>query len=149
MASRYGLEVRAVTASDAPGLGELLTSAGLAVAPRVVAERLEAMRHEPGAILLALEWGPPSGVVVISWGRSLLADTPTARITTLLVGPDARRRGVGRLLLKAASQAARAAGCSALRLEASSDQADMAGFCLATGFSKAGGVFERGLRKRV
>ncbi len=149
MAARYGLEIRAATAADALGLSDLLTSAALAVVPRVVAERLEAMRQEPGAVLLALEWGPPSGVVAIGWRRSLLADTPTARITTLLIGADARRRGVGRLLIKAAAQAARAAGCSVLRLEASADREDVAAFCLATGFSQAGGVFERALRKRA
>ncbi len=107
------------------------------------------MGHDPGAILLALEWGPPSGVIAVSWRRSLLADMPIAWITTLLVGPDARRRGIGRLLLKAAAQAARTAGCGALRMEATSDQPELTAFSLATGFAQAGVVFERALRKRV
>ncbi len=126
-----------------------MQSAGLAIAPRAMADRIEAMRQEPGAILLALEWGPPSGVVAISWRRSVLGDSPAARITTLLVGPEARRRGVGRLMLKAAAQAARAAGCRVLQVDALPHHDDLATFCLATGFSQAGEVFERTLRKRA
>ena len=147
MKSRYGLEIRAALAGDAPGLAELLASIDRPVAPRLLSERLDALRAEPGTALIALEWGPPSGLVVLHWYRTLDAAHPVAQITTLLVAPDARRRGIGRLLVKAASQAARVAGCDTLELVSPPDSPNVREFCDATGFSEAGRCFRRALRK--
>jgi len=145
--SRYGMEIRTAMAADAPGIAELLATGGLDIAPRSLADRLDAIRRDSGAALIALEWGPPSGLVLIHWYRTLTADQPTAQIATLFVGPDSRRRGIGRALLKAASQAARVAGCGALELRAHADDSDLAAFCRATGFTGTGHVFGRALRK--
>jgi aminoglycoside 6'-N-acetyltransferase I len=145
--SRRGLEIRAATSADAPGLCELLSAAGHAMAPRALADRLDAIRQAPGTVLFAAEWGPPSGMVVLHWYPTIDADQPTAQITTLLVGPEDRRRGIGRLLVKAASQAARVAGCGALELLAPPDQPALQDFCRATGFTEAGTSFVRPLRK--
>jgi aminoglycoside 6'-N-acetyltransferase I len=146
--TRYGMEIRAPTGLDVPGLAELLATAGHAIPARVLAERLDAMRRQPGAVLIASAWGPPSGLVIAHWYRTLTAPQPVARITSLLVGPDERRRGIGRLLLKAASQAARTAGCDTLELLVTPDREDLREFCLATGFSAAGSRFTRALRKK-
>lgn len=148
MKSRYGLEIRAAGGADAQGLCELLQTTGHVIAPRMMAERLEAMRDGPGAALIAAEWGPPSGVVLLHWYRTLEAAQPTAQITTLLVAPDDRRRGIGRLLVKAAAQAARVAGCGALELLAAPEERALHAFCLATGFLEAGSRFLRPLRKK-
>jgi GNAT superfamily N-acetyltransferase len=99
-------------------------------------------------VLIASEWGPPSGVVVLHWRRGLLAPLATARIDLLLVAPEGRRRGVGRLLLKAAAQAARTAGCGVLRLDIAPGAPDLRAFCEATGFSDDGSTFSRPLRKQ-
>ncbi len=147
MKSRYGLEIRAATGADVPGLAELLGHAGVAIAPRTLSERLDALRQEAGAVLVALEWGPPSGLVALHWYRVLDAPHPIAQITELLVDPEARRRGVGRLLVKAASQAARVAGCDTLELVVPAGHRDLDGFCRATGFAEAGSRFRRPLRK--
>ena len=149
MKTRYGLEIRAATGADAPGLCELLTAADLKVSPSALAERLDALRHEPGAALLAAKWGPPSGLIILHWYRTLEADQPTAQITTLLVGPDDRRRGIGRLLVKAAAQAARVAGCGGLQLLAAPDDNALYEFCRATGFVAYGQCFTRPLRKKA
>jgi GNAT superfamily N-acetyltransferase len=95
-------------------------------------------------LLIAMEWGPPSGVVAVHWFASLEHDEPVARITTLMVAPEARRRGIGRLLVKAASQAARVAGCGVLEVVGS----EFGAFCGATGFVADGERFVRGLRRR-
>ncbi len=145
--SRYGLELRAASVADASGLSELCSAAGVAIPPRVLAERLEAMRGEAGTVLVALEWGPPSGLVALHWYRTLEAPLPVAQVTLLLVDPQARRRGIGRLLVKAASQAARVAGCDALELLAPAGQAELHSFCRATGFLEHGSRFQRPLRK--
>ena len=148
MGSRFGLEIRAATPADAPGLAELLSAAGQAIAAGDMAVRIGALRQEHGAALIALEWGPPSGVVVLHWYRTLEAPAPIAQITTLLVGPDDRRRGVGRLLLKAAAQAARVAGCGTLQLLAGPDEPALHAFCAATGFTGMGTSLVRPLRKK-
>lgn len=148
MASRYGLEIRAAHVGDAAGLAKLLRGSGHPVAAETLAERIEAVRHGASAALVAVEWGPPSGLVVLHWYASLAANLPTAQITTLLVDPGARRRGLGRLLLKAASQAARSAGCGEIELVTGLHQTDLQAFGAATGFTDQGAVSVRPLRKK-
>jgi aminoglycoside 6'-N-acetyltransferase I len=145
--TRYGLEIRAAAAADAPGVAGLLSTAGETISARALAERLEAIQRESGSALIAAEWGPAIGVVLLHWYRTVEADQPTAQITLLLVAPDERRRGIGRLLVKAAAQAARAAGCGALELLAGTDDPGLLGFCLASGFVEGGRRFVRPLRK--
>lgn len=147
MAGRYGLEIRAATSADAPGLAELFASVGPSVAPRLLAERLDVVLKQPGVVLIASEWGPPSGAIAVHWRRTLNADGPVARVDHLLVAPDARRRGIGRLLLKAAAQSARSARCATLELSTDGGEITLAAFCEATGFSLVGRDYARPLRK--
>jgi len=146
--TRYGLEIRTATGADAAAVGELLSQVGADIPERALAERLDALRAGQGTALLALEWGPPSGMVVLHWHRTLGADEPAAQIDTLLVGPENRRRGIGRMLIKAAAQAARVAGCGTLTLLAPAEEPTLRAFCTATGFAEAGARFERALRKK-
>ena len=146
--SRFGMEIRAATAAEAPGLAVLLATAGHFTDPRELAERLAALRHEPATALVAIQWGPPSGLVVLHWYRTLQAARPTAQITTLLVNAEERRQGIGRLLIKAAAQAARLAGCGDLEVLTSSDASALHEFCRATGFAEVGPRFVRTLRKQ-
>lgn len=148
MTLRYGMEVRAATAAEAPGLATLLAAAGQIIDTQDLAERLTAQRHAPGIALVALQWGPPSGLVVLHWYQTLQAARPTAQITTLLVNEEERRRGVARLLLKAAAQAARTAGCGDMEIVTTSADASLHAFCRATGFTEAGPCFVRSLRKQ-
>lgn len=148
MSNRYGLSIRAVQSGDLDGLAELLQTAGGASPRDRLASRLSALQEQPGVLLIADEWGPPSGVIAAHWHAVLTADLKVGWISTLLVDPDRRRHGVARLLLKAASQAARLAGCGDLQLNAPAELGDLRAFCLATGFVETGGVFTRPLRKR-
>ena len=148
MGRRYGLEIRTVAAADAAGVAEMLAAAGRTLPASDLAGRLESLRHGSGTAFLALEWGPPSGIVVLHWYPTLLEAAPVAQITTLVVAPDDRRRGIGRQLLKSASQAARMAGCDSLQLLAGPDRSELAAFCRATGFVEAPGGFVRPLRKK-
>ncbi len=148
MNTRHGLEIRAATSADAPGLSELFRLAGHDVPPRVLAGQLDLIRLEPGAVLIAATWGPPSGVIVVNWHWTLTAARRMARITLLLVDPDQRRRGIGRLLLKAAAHSARVAGCDALEAIGSGETPASHQFYRATGFAEAGPSFARALRKK-
>ncbi len=148
MSTRTGLELRSAAATDAPALAALLTAAGHPVSPAAMAERLDAVRHGSGTALLALEWGPPSGLVALHWRPTLTATLPVAHVSLLLVDAPARHRGIGRLLVKAAAQAARVAGCGTLELASLDAQHDLHAFCQANGFTVQGPCFVRPLRKR-
>ena len=148
MTSRYGLEIRAATPLDAPGLVELFAATGQTVQAHELAERLVTVRQASGTVLIAGQWGPPSGLVVLHWYPTLDDARPTAQITTLLVHPEERRRGIGRLLLKAAAQAARTTGCGQLELIAPAQAPSLDAFCLSTGFVASGPRFTRSLRKK-
>ncbi|KQT50630.1 GCN5 family acetyltransferase [Methylobacterium sp. Leaf456] len=148
MGRRYGLEIRGAASADAPGLAEMLAASGWPVSASDLAGRLDGLRHGTGTALLALEWGPPSGIVVLHWYPGLLDAAPVAQITTLLVAPDDRRRGIGRQLLKSASQAARMAGCDSLQTLVPSEAPELAVFCRAAGFVEGPGGFVRPLRKK-
>ncbi|MFC0407665.1 GNAT family N-acetyltransferase [Roseomonas elaeocarpi] len=143
--SRYGVEIRAANAGDAADIAALLSAASSPPTAREVAERLEAAAAG-GAVLVAENWGPLAGVVALRWVTTLQQARPTAVITALSVGEDDRRRGIGRLLLKAGAQAARSAGCDLLEIAAASP--DLRGFCESNGFTPAGERFTRALRKR-
>jgi aminoglycoside 6'-N-acetyltransferase I len=144
---RHGLEIRAATAADAPFLCELLAAAGRPVEPRILADRLALIRRDDGVCLIASAWGPPSGVMTLHWIQPIDAARQAAA-SLFLVAPDARRRGIGRLLLKAGSQAARSAGCDELRLLAPPDAAELLAFCQETGFEADGQAWSRPLRRR-
>ena len=148
MAGRHGLEIRTLVEADAAGLAGLLAEAGVRATPAVLAERIAQVRRQPGVALAAVEWGPPSGVAVAAWSWGLAQAAPAAELTLLLVGAGDRRRGLGRLLLKAVAQAARQAGCDALRVAVGAEPG-LEAFCLANGFAAAAAGFARPLRKRA
>ena len=138
MSSRHGLSIRTANSGDVDGLAELLKTAGLTVARDRLASRLSAMQDQPGALLVADEWGPPPGIIALHWHSVLTADLKVGWISALLVDPDRRRNGVARLLLKAASQAARSAGCGELVVHSPIVPGELRTFCLATGFVESG-----------
>lgn len=148
MSSRYGMSIRAAHSTDVEGLAELLATTGQTIARDKLALRLSAFQDQPGAVLIADEWGPPSGVIAVHWHAVLTADLKVGWISTLLVDPTRRRSGVARLLLKTASQAARSAGCGELLLNTPVEPGDLRAFCVATGFVETGQVLSRPLRKR-
>jgi GNAT superfamily N-acetyltransferase len=148
VSSRYGLSIRAANSGDVDGLAELLNTGGWTIGRDALVARLSAVQDQPGALLIADEWGPPSGLIVVHWHAVLTEDLKQGWISALLVDPDRRRNGVARLLLKAASQAARSAGCDKLCLYAPDALGDLRAFGIATGFVETGRVLARPLRKR-
>ena len=148
MPNRYGLAIRAAHAGDAEGIAALLRAAGLTTDHRGLAGRLEEIPAQAGLVLLAEDWGPPSGVLALRWSWTLTDALKLAEVTMLVVDPEQRRKGIARLLLKAAARAARSAGCGELRLLAPEAVEGLVPFCAATGFDRTGETFARPLRKR-
>ena len=123
-------------------------AAGVAVGAADLTVRLDALQGGGGTALVAVEWGPPSGLIALSPVRTLEAPRATGLITTLIVGAESRRRGIGRVLLKAAGRAARQAGCDRLVLSVGPGQDDLRAFCEAAGFAADGHSLARPLLKR-
>ena len=100
------------------------------------------------AVLVATGCAPAIGVVALHWSRGLAGDAGLARIDVLVVNEEDRKRGIGRALLKSASQLARMAGCDVLEVAAGRCGSDGAGFLEATGFAGCGRLACRPLRRR-
>ena len=119
------------------------------MSPRDAAERLDTLRHAPGsAVLVAAGYGPVIGLVALRWCGVLQQARLVASITTLVVDEAERRRGIGRLLVKAAAQTARIAGCDVLDLTIAPDREGMQAFWRAIGFAPSALGFSRALRKK-
>ncbi|MBP0493489.1 GNAT family N-acetyltransferase [Pararoseomonas indoligenes] len=144
--NRYGVDIRAALPADSADLAALLGGT-----PRAMALRLEALARDPGsAVLVATGWnGAAIGVIALNWHPALIADRPLARIGALAVAEDERRNGIGRLLIKAASQAARTAGCDLLEVAPPDREGAATAFLGALGFTPAGPNLARPLRRRA
>jgi len=95
------------------------------------------MTRGHAAILVAEETdGAVSGYVLLLFS----AGTSAARIYSIAVDPDARGRGVGRLLIEAAEAAAGTQECSEVRLEVRKDNADAIRLYEALGYRRFGVV---------
>ena len=119
------------------------------VAGRGLCEREEGLAVRPGPIAAA----STSDFLVAESGGELVGvllstfDGFSRLVSYMAVAPGHERRGIGRLLLKAAAQAARTAGCGRLELVVPADTPSLHEFCRATGFAEDGFRFVRSLRK--
>lgn len=139
-----GVDVRSAAPSDAADIASLLGEVGQVVTARTIVTRLERMSRD-SAILVATGFAPVIGVVALHWSRGVTSDAARAWVDVLAVGGQDRGRGIGRLLLKSASQLARTAGCDTLEIVAEDGGV---GFLVATGFARSGQVLCRPLRRR-
>jgi ribosomal protein S18 acetylase RimI-like enzyme len=116
-------------ASHCRGLLDVLDSyagapvGGGACLPADVRERLiPALReHQAALVLLALHQRRPVGAVTCFYGFSTFHARPLLNVHDLAVLPDFQGRGIGRALLAAAEERARARGCCKLTLEVRED----------------------------
>jgi aminoglycoside 6'-N-acetyltransferase I len=144
--TRYGVDLRAALPADAAELAALLGGN-----PRGMAQRLEGVLRDPAsAVLVATGWnGALIGAIALHWHPSLDSERPVARIGALVVAEAERRNGIGRLLIKAGSQAARSAGCDRLDAAVPDGEGAGAAFLGALGFVPTGADLSRPLRKRA
>ena len=144
-----GIDIRGGLPADASDIAGLLGQLGYPMTAREAAGRMEAVAGDPtAAMLVATGWGPVVGVVAVNWCAMLHRPARIARITTLVVDDAARGTGVGRMLVKAASQWARTAGCDTLELTSGVQRHDAHAFYRAIGFENSSLRFSRSLRRR-
>jgi len=130
------VHVSAAILEDAPAVSRLLGQLGYEVGPSEAAARLDALaRSFVDPVLVAIEEsGAVLGVVALHWARMLFHGAQIARITTLVVDDQARRRGVGRRLVEAGAAAAQTAGCDAIELTTALRRSDAQAFYRSLGF---------------
>jgi GNAT superfamily N-acetyltransferase len=87
--------------------------------------------------LIAEEAGRALGLIALHIAPMLFYPMPLARITTLVVGPDHRRRGIGRRLVEAAAAVASDAGCDTLELTTGLHREDAHAFYQSLSFCRA------------
>lgn len=103
--------------------------------PEVRRRLIPALREQTNAlVLLALDAGVAIGLANCFFGFSTFAARPLLNVHDLAVLPAFRGRGVGRALLHAAEQRARARGCAKLTLEVREDNAGARALYQAQGF---------------
>lgn len=105
--------IREARPEDAEEVAALLAELGYPM------EAEEAGRRLAGAterVLVAADGGRLAGLVAVAIGSQIVAPRPLARVTALVVRPEARRTGTGRRLMDAAVGLAREAGCAGVEL---------------------------------
>ena len=128
------IQIRACTPADAEAVSGLLKQLGYRLGPGPAAERIRQL-GETGAdaIFLVIADGGALGVVATHRCRMVQYDKPVVRVTALVVDSRARRRGIGKQLMRHAEAVAAATGCEFIELTSAADRADAHAFYRAIG----------------
>lgn len=109
--------VRDATLADAPELPPLLAELGYPAAPDAVARRLAHCDASGAARLLVAEAGGRIlGVAALAFLPLVHHDADLCRITAFVVSSEARRQGVGRLLVDRIEAIAHERGCERIEV---------------------------------
>jgi ribosomal protein S18 acetylase RimI-like enzyme len=92
------------------------------------------LKHGGARVFLAYEGEKPLGVAICMIGFSSFRGKPLINIHDIAVSPEARGRGVGRMLLNAVTDEAKHLGCCKVTLEVRSDNAHAMGLYQSVGF---------------
>jgi GNAT superfamily N-acetyltransferase len=116
--------VRPATADDAERLASLLTDEGYPAGSTDLAARIERYSGMGSHVLVAEAGGEVVGFITLLVLPRFEVDDLFARITSLVVDAGVRERGIGRLLMQAAEEQARAAGAAWLEVTAGHHRPD-------------------------
>lgn len=140
------IEIRPAYVSDAANVQILIAILGYKVPLDVLARHLDGLASGANdRVLLASENEKELGLIAIHWTLMLHMIAPVARITALVVAEEARGRGIGRMLVDRAAEAALLAGCEVLELTSSLRRSDAHAFYKALGFEASSTSFRRSL----
>ena len=109
------MKLRPIEPADAEAVTRLVRELGYDGTPEEVAARLRALAEPADLLLLAEVDGAVVGWIHVQMRRALTGP-PFAEIEGLVVAASARRGGVGRELVSAAQDWARARGLAKLRV---------------------------------
>ena len=119
------LAVRVANSADADAVGQLLHDFNREYGeptpgPERLAERIRRMLAIGDTTVLLAGTGP-DGVAVLRFRAAIWSDAPECYLAELYVVPQSRGRGLGRSLMEAAIEAARARGADHMDLGTSED----------------------------
>ncbi len=138
--------IRDATPADDAALARLFVELGHDIpAEHIGARRERFVARDSGRVLVAEIDGVVMGFAAISITHPIQRERPVLHISALAVSPDARRRGVGRALLRAIEQAGRAAGCGHGNVTSAEHRAGAHAFYPAEGWALTGRRFGRAL----
>ena len=128
MDDESAIAVRRATAADAPAVGRLLHDFNSEFSeptpgPAALAKRVAQLSTE-GQLTILLVGNGPDGLAQIRFRPAVFSEGLDAYLEELYVVPTKRGRGLGRALLEAAMEVARAEGAG--RMELGTSEADLA-----------------------
>jgi GNAT superfamily N-acetyltransferase len=147
-ASEPEIAVRPAASADAAALAPLLGALGHPASADEVAARLSRLTAYTGpAVALVAVRGEHDvvGLVTAHAFLSLHAAAPAVWLTTLVVAPAARERGVGRRLVRAAEAWAAAEGAVRVSVTSGAHRAEAHRFYEGLGYAVTGSRFTRTL----
>ena len=128
--------IREARVADAGPIAELVALLGHEVVTEAVEARLEMFGSSDCAQIVATDNGRIIGLCGLHIMHAIHRDYPVGRITILVVAPQQRGRGLGRLLVGAAEEHLRRAGCKLLEVTSNDLLTDAHQFYLHMGFEQ-------------
>lgn len=128
-------QLRPVVLEDMQSIAVLMQGLGFDHSVQEITRRwtlIEDRKSNPA--LIALENKLAIGLIALHIAPMLFYPQPLARITTLVVIPNWRRRGVGRALVKAAENLSTKAGCDTIELTTGNHRKDAHAFYSSLGY---------------
>jgi GNAT superfamily N-acetyltransferase len=142
---RAAVAIRPAVDDDAPELAALLGHLGYPADAADLPDRLLRLRSGGDDAFVAVLDGATVGLATVHTRAVLHAALPVAQLTALVVPPEVRGRGVGRALVAAAEQWARAQGADRLVVTTALHRADALRFYERLGFEHTGRRYVRKL----
>lgn len=121
--------IRRAQRDDALAVAELMTALGYPALAAQVEGRIAVCKNSTDTAILVAECeGRVVGVLSFHCIPLFHSDGFLGRITSLIVAPEHRKMGLGRLLISAAEEFARAHGCNRIEVTSGDHRADAHAF---------------------
>jgi GNAT superfamily N-acetyltransferase len=137
------LTVRDAAITDATNVARLLGQLGYPTEPAAVSGRLEHLNVVGDRVVVAAIEEEVVGLAHLQVTPTIEYDRPAAKIGALVVAEEHRGEGVGRALVEALEQEARARGCVVLFLTTSARRTDAHEFYRRVGLEETGKRFTK------
>ncbi len=140
------IEIRPCTQEDASVVSIMLGELGYEVSSEAAAkrvQRLDATGSDP--TFVACENSRPLGLIALHCCEMIQYEKSVIRITALVVHHQARRRGIGRLMINHALRWAEQAGCDLVELISALDRTEAHAFYRDLGFESNSLRFHKSL----